>query len=170
MLGCRVLEDGTAGAALRRRVARAAELFRAGVAPRVVMSGGRRWGETAEAEAMLRHWEHLGLDGSAVWLERRSLTTRGNARCSAELLRPLGLTRVGLVTCDFHLPRAARHFAAEGLSVRGYSATVPRSVPRQLWLWGRELGARLLEPFAVRASAHVLPEAASGAAPSPRRR
>lgn len=105
---------------------------------------------------MLEHWLALGLSAEGVLLERRSLTTRGNARCSAELLRPLGVTRVGLVTCDFHLARARRHFTAEGLSVRGYSANFPRSAPRRLWLWTREWGARLLEPLAARPSLHAL--------------
>lgn len=156
VLGCRVLDDGRPGAALRRRVERAAELFRAGVAPRVVMSGGRRWGDRVEADVMLDHWLDLGLSAEAVLLERCSLTTRGNARCSAELLRGHGLTRLGLVTCDYHLARARRHFAAAGLSVQGYSARFHRSPSRRLWLWTRELGARLLEPLAKRPSLHAL--------------
>ena len=158
MLGCRVRLDSAPTASLRRRIERAAELFRAGVAERVVMSGGRRWGGIMEAEAMRRHWLALGLDDRAVWLERRSLTTLGNARCCVELLRREGVTRVGVVTCDFHLPRALRHFEAEGVVAAGFSAPAHRPPVTRLWLWTRELGARLLEPLAPGSSAHWIPE------------
>lgn len=165
VLGCRVRADGTPTEALQRRIAQAAELLRQGVAPRVVMSGGRRWGPTTEAEAMLQHWLTLGLDGGQVLLERRSLTTRGNARCCAELLRREALTRVGIVTCDFHLPRAIRHFAAEGVLAQGFPAPAHRTPARRLWLWTREVGARLIEPLAPGSSAHWVPEDRDGGEP-----
>lgn len=99
---------------------------------------------------MLACWVGLGLPSSAVLLERRSLTTRGNARCSTELLRAEGMTRVAVVTCDYHLARARRHFAAEGLLVRGYGVSVKRRRTQRAWLWTRELGARILERLALR--------------------
>lgn len=165
VLGCRVRLDGAPTAALRRRIERAAELFRAGVAERVVMSGGRRWEGIMEAEAMRRHWLALGLADRSVWLERRSLTTRGNAHCCAELLRREGVTRVGLITCDFHLPRALRHFEAAGVAAAGFSAPAQRPPMTRLWLWARELGARLIEPLAPGSSAHWIPEPSEEEAP-----
>lgn len=152
------------GAALARRVQLGAQLFRTGLARRVVMSGGRRWDEVAEADAMLACWRELGLPAGVVLLERRSLTTRGNARCSAELLRSRGMTRVGLVTCDYHLPRAVRHFAAEGLLVRGYGVSVNRPKTSRLWLWARERGARLLERVPQRRGHHWIETTDSHAA------
>jgi uncharacterized SAM-binding protein YcdF (DUF218 family) len=147
VLGCRVADDGRPGAALERRISRAAELFRAGVSPRVVMSGGRSWNGVFEADAMLESWRRQGLPDESVYLERASLTTRGNARCSAELSRAEGWHALAVVTCDFHLPRALRHFQATGLSVVGYAASVERPFSQRLRLQARELGARLLEPF-----------------------
>lgn len=147
VLGCRVHDDGRPGAALARRVAHAAELFRAGVSARVIMSGGRRWNGTVEADAMLESWLDSGLPREAVYLERGSLTTKGNARCSAELILAEGWKAIALVTCDFHLPRALRHFRATGLTVVGYAARVDRPLTQRLRLEARELGARLLEPF-----------------------
>lgn len=144
----------------------AAELFRAGVARRVVMSGGRRWHGVAEAEAMLTLWVELALPRSVVLLERRSLTTRGNAHCSAELLRAEGMTRVAVVTCDYHLPRAQRHFAAEGLLVRGYGVSVKRRRTYRVWLWTRELGAHILERLALR-RAHWMDAAEHGGEAKP---
>lgn len=105
---------------------------------------------------MLERWRALGLDPQPVLLEHDSLTTRGNAHCSAALLRRRQLTRVGIVTCDFHLPRALRYFGAEGLVVRGFAVPARRGALTRAWLWGRERGALLLDPFAQRRGAHWL--------------
>ena len=147
VLGCRVLPDGRPSSALERRVALAAQLYRQGVSAEVVMSGGRSWNGVVEPDAMLQSWVHLGLPERAVFLERGSLTTRGNAHCSAELSRAEGWRALAIVTCDFHLPRALRHFQATGLAVVGYAASVERPLAQRLRLQARELGARLLEPF-----------------------
>ncbi len=147
VLGCRVLPDGRPSSALERRVALAAQLYRQGVSAEVVMSGGRSWDGVVEADAMLATWLAQGLPREAVRLERRSLTTRGNASCSAELARVLGWRELGVVTCDFHLPRATRHFRATGLEVVGYAAPAHRTKARRVWLFLREVGARLLEPW-----------------------
>jgi uncharacterized SAM-binding protein YcdF (DUF218 family) len=51
------------------------------------------------------------------WLEERSANTRENARYTAELLRPLGIERILLVTHAWHQPRAAAQFRAAGFEV-----------------------------------------------------
>ncbi len=147
VLGCQVRQDGPPSAAQERRVALAAELYRNGVSPHVVMSGGRAWHGVVEADAMLASWVAQGLPREAVTLERHSLTTRGNAHCSAELIRAHGWRQVAVVTCDFHLERAKRHFRGAGLEVVGYAAHVQRPFSRRFWLYLREVGARLLEPW-----------------------
>jgi len=56
---------------------------------------------------------------SARWIEPRAANTRENAQFSAEILEPLGLTRIVLVTHAWHLPRALAAFEAAGLETRG---------------------------------------------------
>jgi uncharacterized SAM-binding protein YcdF (DUF218 family) len=51
----------------------------------------------------------------ARWVEERSESTAQNARRSAEILTPLGMRRVLLVTDAFHMPRASQAFAVAGL-------------------------------------------------------
>lgn len=51
------------------------------------------------------------------WLEERSANTRENARYTADLLLPLGIARILLVTHAWHLPRAAAEFRAAGFEV-----------------------------------------------------
>src|SRR5262249_32960802 len=109
LLGCRVAPASRSGAA-HRRALRAASAYAEGVAPLVVVSGGKRWHGVREADALRESLLRAGVPDSAIVVETRSLTTRQNARFVAELLRRRGLTRAGIVTCDWHLSRAIACF------------------------------------------------------------
>ena len=56
------------------------------------------------------------------WQEGRSRTTWENAQFTAELLQPLGLKRVVVVTQAWHMPRSVWSFEAAGLSVEDLPA------------------------------------------------
>lgn len=124
LLGCRVVRDALPGPA-RRRVAATAAAFAAGLAPRVAVTGGKRWGSTIEAEELARALCAAGVPESAILFERAATNTFENARFTAKLLRPLGFTRVGLVTCDWHLPRALWNFRQAGLGAEPVPALSP---------------------------------------------
>jgi len=82
----------------------------------VLASGGVVYGGTAEAVLMKRALEEeFGVE--VRWTEARSRDTRSNARQSAALLLPLGITRVLLVAHGFDMPRATAEFTAAGLQV-----------------------------------------------------
>jgi uncharacterized SAM-binding protein YcdF (DUF218 family) len=82
----------------------------------VLASGGAVYGGTAEAVLMKRALEEeFGVE--VQWTEARSRDTRSNARESAALLLPLGITRVLLVAHGFDMPRAMAEFASAGLQV-----------------------------------------------------
>jgi uncharacterized SAM-binding protein YcdF (DUF218 family) len=99
-----------------------------------------------EADAMRDQLMRDGVAGGAVVRERCSLTTRDNARMTADLLRRFGVTRVRLVTCAWHMPRAALLFAGEGLVVDALPvAAPPMERTRACWRDGREWAAMLLE-------------------------
>lgn len=81
---------------------------------------------------MLR--EH-GVPEGAIVRERCSLDTRDNARFAAALLARRGRSRVVLVTCTWHLPRALRLFRASGLEVEGHGVDPPTSTRAQRAYW-----------------------------------
>ena len=116
VLGCAVrIERGELVGAVGRRVKRAAEVDRGGV---IVVSGGRKWRGIVEADAMRDALVKAGVGEERIVRERCSYSTRENALYVRRILGRRGVDEVAIVTCDWHMPRAAALFRAEGLRVR----------------------------------------------------
>ncbi len=147
VLGCRLSPDGTPGAAARRRVSRAAAAWYEHPDAIVLASGGRRWWGVAETAALRDALiANHGLPPHVIATEWCSLSTAENARYSAEVLAARGLRQVGVVTCDWHLPRALASFRAAGLRTVGLPAvTPPGGGARWVWRAARERGAEVLD-------------------------
>jgi uncharacterized SAM-binding protein YcdF (DUF218 family) len=88
------------------RVARAAELFREGAVPVIVITGKGAGGDSAEAlrEQCIRR----GVPPDRVMVEPDSTSTRENMLFAAPLVRGRGFRRVALVTSASHMGRAER--------------------------------------------------------------
>jgi uncharacterized SAM-binding protein YcdF (DUF218 family) len=105
----------------------------------VVVSGGRRWGDEVEADVMARELALWGVPTAAIVRERCSFSTRENARFTAEVLARRGDRRVTLVTCPWHMERAASLFTRAGLAVEPVAAArVDIPWPSRAWRWGVE--------------------------------
>jgi uncharacterized SAM-binding protein YcdF (DUF218 family) len=115
--GCRVDPDGTPSLALKRRTRRAVALWKEGVAPRIVFTGGIGTWPPSEASAAASWAESLGVPRSALVLEERSTSTEENARFAAELLG--ADARIVVVTDSYHVFRAERVFGRFFAEVRG---------------------------------------------------
>jgi len=107
VLGCRVFADGRPSLSLRRRTERAVELWRRGLAPTIVLTGGTGEAPISEAAAAAAIARGLGVPGEALVLEERSTTTEENAREAAAVA---GVDRVLVVTDSYHALRAERVF------------------------------------------------------------
>ena len=136
VLGCRMPEDGRLGGALERRVAHAAELWRRGEAPLLLLSGGGGR-QRSEADAMRELALGEGVRSEAMLLEDRSRNTVENAVFSAALLRGKGGRRVIVVSEAYHLLRARILFKAAGLEVVAASAP-PVRLRRDFLMYLRE--------------------------------
>jgi len=103
VLGARVLPGGVPSGSLRARAEGAAELWKTGVAPRVVTTGathGQPPGEAVVARALLIE---LGVPPEVVLVEEKSRNTWGNFAFARSLV---GGPRVYVVTEPFHMGRA----------------------------------------------------------------
>lgn len=112
VLGGGIAADGTLPAVACARVKRAVELYHAGIAPRMILSG--RCGLTdpdpvvTEAAAMASYAIEHGVPEDCILLEEVARDTVGNAYFTREMfLAPNGWTSIRVVTSDFHLSRAA---------------------------------------------------------------
>jgi uncharacterized SAM-binding protein YcdF (DUF218 family) len=100
-------------AILAERAVAAAALWRQGGGRFVVTSGGVTQGASrAEADVIADAVRAHGVPD--VLVENRSQTTRENAQRTMELVAPLGVRSVWIVTQPFHGRRAARLFRAAG--------------------------------------------------------
>ena len=144
VLGCRVRLDAAerlSPSALARRVEMGARTYlqRGDARTVIVVSGGRRWGDEVEADAMARELTLRGVPAGAIVRERCSLSTRENARFAAELLGRRGARGAVLVTCPWHMARAVALFSRAGVAVEAVAAAgVDAPWPSRAWRWGVE--------------------------------
>jgi uncharacterized SAM-binding protein YcdF (DUF218 family) len=104
------------------RLLHAARLFRMGLAPRVVTSGGFGVGsfhqEVTEGEQNAMILEEMGVPDSVIIIERRSLTTADHGPTISALFDSLQLRkRVVLVTSAAHMYRSIQVFKKSGFTV-----------------------------------------------------
>lgn len=117
--GCAVRPDGAPSLALARRVRHAVAAWRAGHAPRIVLTGGIGRYPPAEATVAAALAESLGVPREALLEECRSTSTRENAAMAAALQVdgvPIARWRVLVLTDAYHAWRCCwlfgQHFDA----------------------------------------------------------
>lgn len=125
VLGCRVGPRGELSAAASRRVSAAAAAFREHPSARLLVTGGKSWSGSIEAQVMAEALVAAGVPPARIGTEERSLSTRQNAQLTRPLLHPGELRGVLVVTCDWHLPRALACFRRAGIVAQGWAAPAP---------------------------------------------
>lgn len=103
------------------RVFYAAQLYKDGKAPLILLSGGEiTWlndGSTTPADDMAEILTAMGVPADALIIEDRSRNTYENALNAKEMLDELGINRILLVTSAMHMPRSVALFKAQGFEV-----------------------------------------------------
>jgi uncharacterized SAM-binding protein YcdF (DUF218 family) len=100
------------------RLLYAAKLYQEGVAPILILTGGRiQWygGESSEAESMATILELMGVPRQAMILESKSLNTYENAIYTKEILKQRNIKNILLVTSATHMPRSLAIFQKQGI-------------------------------------------------------
>lgn len=133
---------------LKARLDHAIALWRRGLAPRLVLTGGRGPGDTVtEAEVGRRYAERNGVPDSALLVETDGRTTRQSLQAVAVLLPPTRRS-VLLVSDPFHMLRLsilARRLGLEPHTSPTRTSPISRSRSRQ---WRYVVGESLKVPVA----------------------
>ena len=115
------------------RILGAYRLFHEKKASRIILSGGRNFGDKSgisEAELMRDYLVYLGIPASALYLESSSRDTMENARFTKNLLESNVFpilensstpSKFILVTSAFHMARAVFSFESHGVPVEPYA-------------------------------------------------
>lgn len=98
--------DGRPSPALRNRLDHAAALYLDGVAPLIVVTGGRQPGDRfTEAEAGARYLLGLGIPDAAIQREVQGESSWESLAAAARFLLAADITRVVLVSDPYHAMR-----------------------------------------------------------------
>jgi uncharacterized SAM-binding protein YcdF (DUF218 family) len=106
----------------------AAHLFKAGVAPKIILTGA---GDAVDNQRLL---VNRGIPAEAIELEAASKSTKQNAQFTIPLLRAAGAHRVILVTSWYHSRRSLncfRHYAPDIEFYSRQAAPGPSETKRQ---------------------------------------
>jgi uncharacterized SAM-binding protein YcdF (DUF218 family) len=116
--------DGRPSPVFAARLDHAVGLYRAGLAPRLIVTGGKAEGDrTTEAAAARAYALARGVPADAIIVEDRSRTTFESIRAVAEVLRAHGLSDALFVSDRPHMLRVLRMAADDGITAWGSPTT-----------------------------------------------
>jgi uncharacterized SAM-binding protein YcdF (DUF218 family) len=127
------------GGEVMHRPGRAAELFAAGFAPKIIVTGD---GDCDEVRLTLLS---LGVPADAILVECNSRSTQQNAKYSVPMLQALGARRVIIVTSWFHSRRALHTFQRYAPEMEFASSPTRVDLPEPRWPFTRQTGRALYE-------------------------
>jgi uncharacterized SAM-binding protein YcdF (DUF218 family) len=149
VLGAQVQRNGRPSAALRGRVRRAMALYHAGLAPRLVVTGGVGEAGIAEASVMQALAVAGGVPETAIVMEPRAARTLESGHAVGLIGRQAGWRSVIVVSDPFHLWRTALIFVAEGFAVQTAGADDRYYTARSRRFYrGREMAALFVQTVA----------------------
>ena len=117
VLGARVYADGRPSDALADRVRTACQLYRDGLARRLILSGGPGDGSIHETEAMKQMAIRLGVKAEDIWLDAAGLNTQATVKNTESVFRQWHASRILVVSHAYHLPRVKLAYQRDGWDV-----------------------------------------------------
>lgn len=104
------------------RVTEGVHEYERGIAPRLIVTGGRTHLSFVEAQVMARTAEAQGVPSSSIFPEPNALDTIENACYSARIMKAHGWRSAEVVSAASHLPRAGLIFSHLPLEWRAHAA------------------------------------------------
>jgi uncharacterized SAM-binding protein YcdF (DUF218 family) len=142
VLGNPANDDGTIGRVARSRVLEAIRQYHAGVAPRLLMTGGAVQNRFVESQAMRQFALSQGVPAAALFAEGQSRNTIQNAYYAYQIMQAHDWTSALVVSSPSHLRRASLIFRNFPLAWQMHAAPWPADYPRWklVWFWCSEAG------------------------------
>lgn len=138
------------------RILYAARLYKEGIAPHILVSGGNVEFSTSRgdtpAEEMTELLLLIGIPSDVIWQQPNSENTYEDALYSAKILKEKEIQRIILVTSAIHMPRSVALFEKQGIEV--VPAPVDFTVTEQNW-------HSTFKPGADEALIYLMPNASS---------
>ena len=130
VLGGGTLPNGQPSASTARRARHGADLYRRGLAPVIICSGGFTSGiPTSEAMACSEAAQRAGVPASAILLEEHSTSTEENAIETRKIMDAHHFKTALLVSDGFHMLRAEWMFHVYGMTVLLSPVPAPLGLP-----------------------------------------
>ena len=118
VLGCQVRADGSLSDMLHDRLARGVELYHAGAAPKLLMSGDHGQDDYDEVGAMKLFAVENGVLSEDVFMDHAGFSTYETMYRAKEIFQA---KKVAIVTQEYHLYRAV--YIAEQLGLEAYGVS-----------------------------------------------
>lgn len=139
VLGCRVWSDNTPSAMLSDRLKRGVELYKAGAAPKLLMSGDHGREDYDEVNVMRKYAEEEGVDSKDIFTDHAGFSTYETMYRAKEIFKA---KKVIIVTQSYHLYRAVYDAEKLGLEAVGVVSYERDYDNKQPYRDVREIAAR----------------------------
>lgn len=139
VLGCRVWSDNTPSAMLSDRLKRGVELYKAGAAPKLLMSGDHGREDYDEVNVMRKYAEEEGVDSKDIFTDHAGFSTYETMYRAKEVFKA---KKVIIVTQSYHLYRAVYDAEKLGLEAVGVVSYERDYDSKQPYRDVREIAAR----------------------------
>ncbi|MBQ3362629.1 MAG: YdcF family protein [Muribaculaceae bacterium] len=111
VLGTPATKDCKPTSIMKQRAGKGIELFKQGLAPKIIFTGGQAANECYEAEVMKEYAISLGVPDSCILPEPKAKNTYQNARYSVEIMNEHNMHSAAIVTSKFHCTRSKHIFS-----------------------------------------------------------
>lgn len=149
VLGCQVKASGVPSHMLEDRLRRSVELFQAGAAPKLLMSGDHGTADYNEVGAMKQYALDAGIGSSDVFMDHAGFSTYESMYRAKEIF---GVKKLVIVTQQYHLYRAVYIAHALGMEAygvacdyRSYSGQTARDI-REILARNKDFLTGILKP------------------------